>query len=116
MSDFYESVEGLDDDGSIARAWRAAGGSGERRRFVARLTGLVVERIRQTKRLTKHEVDFLDATQPRRRQDDAAQRQPVSGHRLPEGLSERAYPTYSDFLWDVVPIIRSEIHALVARA
>jgi 5-methyltetrahydropteroyltriglutamate--homocysteine methyltransferase len=30
-----------------------------------------------------------------------------------KGLSEQAYPTYSDFLWDVVPIIRSEVCALV---
>ena len=30
-----------------------------------------------------------------------------------KGLSDRAYPTYSDFLWDVVPIIKSEIQALV---
>jgi 5-methyltetrahydropteroyltriglutamate--homocysteine methyltransferase len=28
------------------------------------------------------------------------------------GLSERAYPSYSEFLWDVVPIIQSEIQAL----
>src|SRR5215469_16380258 len=27
-------------------------------------------------------------------------------------LSERAYPSYSEFLWDVVPIIRAEIQAL----
>jgi 5-methyltetrahydropteroyltriglutamate--homocysteine methyltransferase len=30
-----------------------------------------------------------------------------------KGLSERAYPTYSQFLWDVVPIIKAEIEALV---
>ena len=28
MSDFYESVEGLDHDGSIARAWTSAGATG----------------------------------------------------------------------------------------
>jgi len=28
-------------------------------------------------------------------------------------LSDRAYPTYSDFLWDIVPIIKAEIKALV---
>jgi len=31
-----------------------------------------------------------------------------------KGLRERAYPTYSAFLWDVVPIIRSEVQALLA--
>src|SRR4051794_21333339 len=44
MSDFYDSVDGLDRDGSIARAWsgqRAAPGAP-----VAMLAGLVVEKIR----------------------------------------------------------------------
>jgi 5-methyltetrahydropteroyltriglutamate--homocysteine methyltransferase len=30
-----------------------------------------------------------------------------------KGVSERAYATPSDFLWDIVPIIRSEIQALL---
>jgi len=28
-------------------------------------------------------------------------------------VSERAYPTYSEFLWDIVPIMKAEIRALV---
>ncbi|HET9363262.1 MAG TPA: hypothetical protein VFO58_26120, partial [Vicinamibacterales bacterium] len=49
MSDFNDSVEGLDNDGSIARAWKSSetGGAGA---AVARLTGVVVSRIRQKKR------------------------------------------------------------------
>ncbi len=30
-----------------------------------------------------------------------------------KGLSDRVYPSYSDFLWDIVPIIQREIRALV---
>jgi 5-methyltetrahydropteroyltriglutamate--homocysteine methyltransferase len=30
-----------------------------------------------------------------------------------KGMSERAYATYSDFLWDIVPIMKAEIRALV---
>ena len=30
-----------------------------------------------------------------------------------KGVSDRVYPTYSDFLWDIVPIVKAEIHALV---
>jgi 5-methyltetrahydropteroyltriglutamate--homocysteine methyltransferase len=30
-----------------------------------------------------------------------------------KGISDRAYATYSDFLWDIVPVIRAEIQALV---
>src|SRR5438876_1932408 len=48
MSDFYDSIEGLDKDGAIARAWQGgkdpSGG----------LMGIVVEKIRQKKRLAKH--------------------------------------------------------------
>ncbi|HLG59201.1 MAG TPA: hypothetical protein VI485_27915 [Vicinamibacterales bacterium] len=108
MSDFYESVDGLDTDGSIARAWTggsAAGGSP--------LIGLVVDRIRQTKRLTKHEADFVVRQSP----GDVKMTLP-SANQFPaimyrKGLSDRAYPTYADFLWDIVPIVRSEVQALV---
>jgi len=108
MSDFYESVDGLDTDGSIARAWKggsAAGGSP--------LIGLVVDRIRQTKRLTKHEADFVVRQSP-----GAVKMTLPSANQFPaimyrKGLSDRAYPTYADFLWDIVPIVRSEVQALV---
>jgi len=113
MSDFYESVEGLDDDGAIARSWKAdTGGSGSAA-VSSPLTGLVVERIRQMKRLAKHEVDFLMRHSPGdvKMTLPSANQFPAIAYR--KGLSDRAYPTYSDFLWDVVPIIRSEVHALV---
>jgi len=106
MTDFYDSVDGLDMDGSIARAWQ--GGNVNNR-----LTGIVVERIRQKKRLAKHEVDFLKQYSP----GDIKMTLP-SANQFPaiaykKGLSERAYKTYSEFLWDLVPIMTSEIEALV---
>src|SRR5438552_3127641 len=57
MTDFYDSVEGLDMDGSVARAWHGG-------QSTAVLTGIVVEKIRQTRRLAKHEVDFLKLHSP----------------------------------------------------
>src|SRR5438874_9260484 len=39
MTDFYDSVDGLDMDGSIARSWHGGAPTG-------RLTGIVVEKIR----------------------------------------------------------------------
>jgi 5-methyltetrahydropteroyltriglutamate--homocysteine methyltransferase len=114
MSDFYESVEGLDDDGSIARAWKGEpdGGSGGTAPL-ALLTGLVVGTIRQKKRLAAHEVDFLTRHSPGdiKMTLPSANQFPAIAYR--KGLSDQAYPTYSDFLWDVVPIIRSEIQALL---
>jgi 5-methyltetrahydropteroyltriglutamate--homocysteine methyltransferase len=112
MGDFYDAVEGLDKDGSIARAWKGESdrstGTG-----LLKLTGLVVDKIRQTRRLTAHEVDFLKQHSPGafKMTLPTANQFPAIAYR--KGLSERAYPTYADFLWDVVPIIRSEIQALV---
>jgi 5-methyltetrahydropteroyltriglutamate--homocysteine methyltransferase len=114
MGDFYESVEGLDNDGSIARAWKGQSGARDGAgAAVAQLTGLVVAKLTQTKRLTRHEVDFLVRHSPGdvKMTLPTANQFPAIAYR--KGISERAYPTYSDFLWDVVPIIKSEIHALV---
>src|SRR5262249_32366150 len=106
MTDFYDSVQGLDIDGSIARAWH--GGSAG-----ALLTGIVVEKLTQKKRLTKHEVDFLKRHSP----GDIKMTLPTANQfpaiAYQKGISERAYKTYSEFLWDIVPIIKSEIEALV---
>ena len=113
MSDFYESIDGLDESGSIARAWTGSRTGSAAGSAPSRLAGVVVRRIRQKKRLTKHEVDFLMQHSP----GDVKMTLP-SANQFPaiqyqKGLSDRAYPTYSDFLWDVVPIIKSEIQALV---
>src|SRR5439155_417439 len=75
--------------------------------------GAVVAKLRQTKRLTKHEVDFLKQHAP----GDIKMTLPTANQfpalAYKKGVSERAYPTYSEFLWDIVPIIKAEIHALV---
>jgi 5-methyltetrahydropteroyltriglutamate--homocysteine methyltransferase len=113
MSDFYESIEGLDEDGSIARAWTSSRAGSGASAAPSRLAGLVVGRIRQKKRLTKHEADFLTRHSP----GDVKMTLP-SANQFPaivyqKGLSDRVYPTYTDFLWDIVPIIKSEVQALV---
>ena len=109
MSDFHESVEGLDMDGTVARTWQ--GQSAEESNTP--LTGIVVEKIRQKKRLTKVEAEFLLRHSPGdiKMTVPTANQFPAIAYK--KGLSERAYPTYSEFLWDIVPIIRSEIQALV---
>ncbi|MBV8841495.1 MAG: hypothetical protein JO307_01680 [Bryobacterales bacterium] len=108
MSDFYDSVEGLDKDGSIGRIWQGQSGAKDNR-----LIGIVVEKIRQTKRLTAHETAFLRERSP----GDFKMTLPTANQfpaiMYKKGLSARAYPTYSEFLWDVAPIIRNEIQALV---
>ena len=112
MGDFYESIDGLDSDGSIARSWKGQGGA-DPKTGIAQLTGLVVDKVRQKRRLTRHEVDFLLDHSPGdiKMTVPTANQFPAIAYR--KGLSERAYASYSDFLWDVVPVIKSEIRALV---
>src|SRR5262252_5387192 len=107
MSDFYDSIDGIDRDGSIARLWHGQSGLKDNR-----LIGIVVEKIRQKKRLTAHETSFLKANSP----GDFKMTLPTANQfpaiMYKKELSGAAYPTYSDFLWDVVPVIRAEIQAL----
>jgi len=109
MGGFYASVEGLDRTDAVARAWAGAPGV---KPATAGIPGVVKERIRKTRRLTSHEVAFLKRRSP----GDIKVTLP-SANQFPaitykKGISDKVYPTYSDYLWDIVPIIRSEIRAL----
>jgi methionine synthase II (cobalamin-independent) len=122
MSDFYDSVEGLDHGGEIARAWNGAssaavgiGGTSGSGAAKSGLAGVVVEKIVQKKRLTEREVDFLEKHAP----GDIKITLPTA-NQFPaicykKGVSEKAYPSHSAFLWDIVPIFKAEIEALVAE-
>jgi 5-methyltetrahydropteroyltriglutamate--homocysteine methyltransferase len=111
MSDFNDAVDGLAADDTISRSWNHS--IGDRSPAPrARRTGVVVSSLKQTRRLTKHEVDFLRQHSP----GDIKMTVP-SPNQFPaiaykKGRSDRAYGTYSDFLWDIAPIIGSEIQAL----
>ena len=114
MSDFYESVEGLDRGGEVQRSWtgasaRVGGTSGVASGGAA---GIAVEKVRQTKPLTSAELDFLlqhahgaiKVTLP------SANQFPAIAYK--RDRSAAAYPTYSSFLWDIVPIIKAEVKRL----
>jgi len=112
MGDFYESVDGLDHEQDVERTWKGGTGVVVVKGTGASTHGAVVAKLRQTKRLTKDELDFLKKNAP----GDIKMTLPTA-NQFPaivykKGLSERAYPTYSEFLWDIVPIIRNEIQAL----
>ncbi len=110
MGDFYDSVEGLDHENEVARAWKGA--AAQIRSTSTAPPGIVVEKIRQTRRLTQHESAFLREASP----GDTKMTLPTPNQfpaiAYKKGISEKAYPTYSDFLWDIVPIIKAEIQAL----
>jgi methionine synthase II (cobalamin-independent) len=113
MSDFYESVDGLDAEYEVERAWKGAPVGVQAARGVgAPSGGAVVRKIRQTKRLTKDELDFMKRHAP----GDIKMTLPTANQfpaiAYKKGISDRAYPTYSEFLWDIVPVMKAEIHAL----
>jgi 5-methyltetrahydropteroyltriglutamate--homocysteine methyltransferase len=115
MSDFYESVEGLG-HGEIQRAWSGAASAtgGTSGTVTGGAVGVVIGKIRQTKPLTSHELDFLreHAPAPIKVTLPSANQFPAISYK--KGISEAAYPTHSSFLWDIVPIIRSEVRRLAA--
>src|SRR5207249_430290 len=64
MGDFYESVEGLDREYDLDRTWKGAPAGVGVAKGIGAPGGAVVARLRQTKRLTKHEVDLLKRHAP----------------------------------------------------
>ncbi|HLG10185.1 MAG TPA: hypothetical protein VI876_00370, partial [Dehalococcoidia bacterium] len=109
MSDFNEATSGWDEEQGVNRMWAGGAHSGA---STARVSGIIQEKIRQTKRLTQHEVDFLKQHAP----GDIKMTLPTPNQfpaiAYKKEVSGGAYPTYSDFLWDTVPIVRNEIQAL----
>jgi 5-methyltetrahydropteroyltriglutamate--homocysteine methyltransferase len=116
MSDFNDSVEGLDDAEAIARDWKIEGrGANALAGLKNRLPGVVIAKIRQKKRLTGHEVAFLKQHAP----GDIKMTLPTPNQfpaiAYKKGLSDQAYGSYSEFLWDIVPIFKAEIQALASE-
>jgi 5-methyltetrahydropteroyltriglutamate--homocysteine methyltransferase len=75
----------------------------------------VVEKIRQKKRFTQHESDFLRRHSPGDIKITLPSPNQFPAIAYKKGLSERAYRSYSEFLWDIVPIVQSEVAALAAE-
>ncbi|HEV8719315.1 MAG TPA: methionine synthase [Candidatus Binatia bacterium] len=110
MSDFNDAVEGIDEGVAVARTWKTGAGPSSRPSMVP---GTIVGKIKQKRRLTDHEFAFVKQHSP----SDVKVTLPTA-NQFPaiyykKGISDKIYPTYSDFLWDIVPIIKAEIQALV---
>ena len=112
MSDFNEAVEGIDEGVAVARTWQTDAGASPRPSMVP---GTVVGKIKQTRRLTGHEFAFVKQHSP----GDIKVTLPTANQfpaiYFKKGISDKVYSDHSAFLWDIVPIIKSEIHALVSE-
>ena len=103
MSDFNDAVEGVDQGDAVTRQWsgQAAGN-----------LGVATGKIRPRQRMTSHEMDFMKQHSP----GDIKMTLP-SANQFPailfkRGLTDQFYANFSEFLWDVVPIIKAEVNAL----
>jgi 5-methyltetrahydropteroyltriglutamate--homocysteine methyltransferase len=106
MSDFNDSVEGIESGDAVRRQWSGA---------VVTKLGVATGRIRSRRRMTKHEVEFLKLHSP----GDIKMTLP-SANQFPaiaykKGVTDAVYPTYSDFLWDCAAVVASEVKALAAE-
>jgi len=108
MSDFTDAVAGFDHGDAVARSWQGPGAG-----VVRSVTGIVTARLRQLRRLTAHELGFLKRHSPgiiKMTLPSATQFPAIAYKR---GVSDAVYASSSEFLWDVVAIIRAEVRALV---
>jgi 5-methyltetrahydropteroyltriglutamate--homocysteine methyltransferase len=111
MSDFNDAVEGIDESDNLLRSWQAsAAASGT---APSRVPGIVVSKIKQTRRLTAHELDFLKRHSPGDIKITLPTANQFPAIYYKKGLSDKAYRNHSELLCDIVPIIKAEIQALV---
>jgi 5-methyltetrahydropteroyltriglutamate--homocysteine methyltransferase len=110
MSDFTDAVAGLDHGDQVARTWQVGGAASAP---VSRVTGIVTERLRQLRRLTAHELEFMKRHSPGAIKVTLPSATQFPAIAYKRGVSDRAYASASEFLWDVVAILKAEVRALV---
>jgi 5-methyltetrahydropteroyltriglutamate--homocysteine methyltransferase len=106
MSDLTDAVEGFDLGGAVSRSWQGAAVK------VASVTGIVVDKLRQVRRLTAHELDFIKAHSPGRFKMTLPSSNQFPAIAFKRGMTDRVYRDHSALLWDIVPIMRGEVAAL----
>ena len=109
LTDLADAVEGFVPD-RVPLDWQGPGAATEY--STANVAGA---KLRQTRRLTAHEVGFLQqhAPGPIKMTLPAASNFLIASYK--PGLTDRIYPTRADLLQDIAAMIRAEVAALVAE-
>src|SRR5579884_1960812 len=107
MSDLADAVEGFVPE-RVPMQWRGPGGAGEGSRAL-----VAGARLRQTRRLTAHEVPFLQEHSPGPFKITMPSPSVFIQASYRPGITDRVYPTRRALLDDLVPIVRGEIAALL---
>ena len=107
MSDLIDAVDGFETGDPHSRDWKSAQGVN-----TAPLRDIVTKKLTQKRRVTGYEVDYLKQHSPGpiKMTLPSANQFPAIAYR--KGLSEKAYPSYSDFLRDVTAVLDGEMKAL----
>jgi 5-methyltetrahydropteroyltriglutamate--homocysteine methyltransferase len=108
MSDFTDAVEGFDMGDAVARSWQGASAP------VSSVTGIVTTKLKQVRRLTAHELEFMRAHSPGaiKMTIPSATQFPAIAYK--RGITDRVYRDHSALLWDIVAIMKAELQALAA--
>jgi methionine synthase II (cobalamin-independent) len=109
MSDFTDAVAGFDMSDATARAWQAGDKDDAP---VSRVAGIVTSKLRQVRRLTGHELNFMLQHSPgsiKMTLPSATQFPAIAFRR---GVSDRFYKDHSELLWDIVAIMKSDLTQL----
>jgi len=109
MSDFNDAVTGMSSEATLQRTWQGADST------VATPLGVVTGKIRARRRMTAGQTAFLKARAP-----GAIKMTLPTPNQFPfisykKEVSDRVYASPSELLWDIVPVIRDEVAALVAE-
>ncbi|MGH7824136.1 MAG: cobalamin-independent methionine synthase II family protein [Candidatus Binatia bacterium] len=111
MSDFNDSVEGVDEGDNLQGSWQAGNPAGLTQ--PSRVPGIVAGKIKKKKNLMQHELAFLKQHSP----GDIKVTLPTANQfpaiSYKRGITDKVYRNHSALLWDIVPVIKSEIQSLV---
>lgn len=111
MSDLMDAVEGFDQGDAVARSWQAAAPSSA----PSNVPGVAIAKLRPVRRLTAHEVPFLQQHSPGAIKVTLPTANQFPAISFKRGVTDQIYPSHSALLWDIVPIIKAEVQALIAE-
>jgi 5-methyltetrahydropteroyltriglutamate--homocysteine methyltransferase len=109
MSDFTDAVEGFDMGEATPRSWQV---EEKEDANVSRVAGIVTAKLRQVKRLTGHEFNFLLQHSPggiKMTLPSVTQFPAISFKR---GVTDRVYKDHSALLWEIVEIMKADLAQL----
>jgi len=108
MSDLIDAVHGFDTGEAVVRSWQGTAGVA-----VSSVTGVVTSKIRPRGRMTAHELAFLRTHRPGAIKITLPTANQFPAIAFKRGITDKVYRDHSALLWDIVPVIKAEIAALV---